>query len=142
MHSLSQQRFIGKGGGGFCFLFRSSLEQVEAEFQLQYFEVLMQMVRLTFLNVEIGQIFSFKAMSCVGGVRVVYWFKRQFIFSKILSIKWHWEQNLNWLELINDTIAFMIQLYAAVLIAELNSFFKLMIPQHGQLLNWIETTLN
>ncbi len=86
MHSLSQQRFIGKGGGGFCFLYISSLEQVEAEFKLQYFEVLMQMVRLTFLHVEIGQIFCFKAISCVGRVRVIYWFKRQFIFSNIINL--------------------------------------------------------
>ncbi len=48
---------------------------MEAEFKLQYFEVLMQMVRLTFLNVEIGQIFSFKAISWVGRVRVIYGLK-------------------------------------------------------------------
>ncbi len=29
-----------------------------------------------------------------------------------------------------------------LLIAELNSFIKLMIAEHRQLLNWIETTLN
>lgn len=89
--AVSQPRFIGKGGGGFCFLFISLLEQVEAEFKLQYFEVLMQMVRLTFLNVETGQIFCFKEISCVGRARVIYWFKEQLIFSNTIALRTKFE---------------------------------------------------